>query len=129
MVVFKLLLNRGHVFVFLFVLFFQFLQRSMTVKGLSMTQYPYGIDNKPVSRPCTVAKTENFWLATHENCWLHQKFPKFGFCTNITALRPMEQFSILSARFDSPMAHQNFLLLATAHDCETGLGVSDQREE
>ena len=31
----------------------------------------------------------------------------------------MEQFSILSAKFDWPVARQNFLLLARiAHDCE-----------
>ena len=29
--------------------------------------------------------------------------------------------SILSAKFDCPVAHQKFSLLATAHDCETGL--------
>ena len=36
----------------------------------------------------------------------------------------MEQSSILSAkRFDCPVAHQNLSLLATAHDCETGIST------
>ena len=33
----------------------------------------------------------------------------------------MEQSSILSGKFDCPVARQNLLLLATVHDCETGL--------
>ena len=33
----------------------------------------------------------------------------------------MEQSSILSAKLDCPVAHQNFSLLATVHDGETGL--------
>ena len=33
----------------------------------------------------------------------------------------MEQSSILSAMFDCPVAHQSISLLATVHDCETGL--------
>ena len=33
----------------------------------------------------------------------------------------MEQFSILSAKFDCPVTHQNFSLSATVHDCETSL--------
>ena len=33
----------------------------------------------------------------------------------------MEQSSILSAKFDCPVARQNISFLATAHDCETGL--------
>ena len=32
----------------------------------------------------------------------------------------MEQSSILSAKFDCPVARQNISFLATAHDCETG---------
>ena len=43
----------------------------------------------------------------------------------------MEQSSILSAKFDCPVAHQNCSLLATAHDRETDLEaasrVCDQR--
>ena len=33
----------------------------------------------------------------------------------------MDQSPILSAKFDCPVAHQNASLLATAHDCKTGL--------
>ena len=36
----------------------------------------------------------------------------------------MEQSSILSAKFDCPVARQNLSLLATAHDCETDLDFS-----
>ena len=32
----------------------------------------------------------------------------------------MEQFFILFAEFNCPVARQNILLLPTAHDCETG---------
>ena len=47
-----------------------------------------------------------------------QKLPKFGFLTHTTALhctslhftaRPMEQSSILSAKFNCPVARQNLL--------------------
>ena len=55
------------------------------------------------------------------NGWPQQKLPKFGFHTHTTALWPMEQSSILSAKFDCPGACQNISLLATAHDCETDL--------
>ena len=48
------------------------------------------------------------------NGWLQQKLPKFGFRTHTTALWPMEQSSILSAKFDCPVARQNFSLVATA---------------
>ena len=44
----------------------------------------------------------------------------FGFRTHTTALWLMEQSSILPAKFDCPVARQNFLVYATAHDCETG---------
>ena len=33
----------------------------------------------------------------------------------------MGQSSILYTKFDCPVARQNLSLLATAHDCETGL--------
>ena len=41
--------------------------------------------------------------------------------THTAALWPMERSSILSAKFDCPVACQNFSRVATAHDCETGL--------
>ena len=59
--------------------------------------------------------------AWHTNGWPLQKFSKFGFCTQTTALWPIEQSSILSAKFDCPVAHQNLSLLVTAHGCETDL--------
>ena len=49
--------------------------------------------------------------------------PKFGFRTHTTALWPVEQSSILSAKFDCPVARQNFSLLATAHDWATGIVI------
>ena len=57
----------------------------------------------------------------HTRGWPQQKIQKFGFCIHTTAPCPMEQFFILFAKFDCPVAHQNFPLLATSHDCETGL--------
>ena len=53
--------------------------------------------------------------------WTQQKLPKCGFRTHTTALWPMEQFSILFAKFDCPVARQNCSLFATAHDCESSL--------
>ena len=58
----------------------------------------------------------------HTNDWLQQELPKFGFPTShTTALCPMEQSSILSAKFDCPVACKYFSLLDTAHDYESGL--------
>ena len=50
----------------------------------------------------------------YTNSWLQQKLPKFGFRSHTTALWPVEQSSILSAKFDCPVACQNLSLLATA---------------
>ena len=47
----------------------------------------------------------------HTNSWLQQKLPKFGFRTHTAALWPVEQSSILSDKFDCPVALQNFSLL------------------
>ena len=44
-----------------------------------------------------------------------------GVCTHTTALWPVEQSSILSAKFDCPVALQNFSHISIAisvHDCE-----------
>ena len=81
---------------------------------------------KPVSQSCAVDKSENFGgqldiQTWHINGWPQEKLSKFGFRTHAIALWPMEQSSFLSAKLDCPVAHQNFSLLATAHDCETGL--------
>ena len=40
--------------------------------------------------------------------------------TQLHLIWPMEQSSILSAKFDCPVACLNCSLLASAHDCETG---------
>ena len=73
----------------------------------------------------------------YTNGWPQQKFPQFGFscshnCTVANGavfysgmLVPVRtsfnrKCSILSAKFDCPVAHQNISLSATAHDYETG---------
>ena len=86
----------------------------------------FSLSYKPVSQSCAVAKSEKFWRATGQSNLVYKrvaatKASKFGFLTRTTALWPMEQSSILSAKFDCPVARQNVSLLATAHDCETGL--------
>ena len=82
--------------------------------------------HKPVAQSCAVAVEvkhsggplqNQTWLT---NGWSQKKLSKFNFCTHTTALWPMEQSSILSAKFDCPVARQDFSLLPTAHDCETG---------
>ena len=45
----------------------------------------------------------------HINGWPQQKLPKFGFRTHTTALCPVEQSSILSAKYDCPVVCQKFL--------------------
>ena len=50
-----------------------------------------------------------------------QVLPTLRFRTHTTALWPMQQSSILSAKFDCPVVRQSISLLATAHDCKTGL--------
>ena len=44
------------------------------------------------------------------NGWVHQKLLKFGFRTHTTALRQVQQSSILSLKLDCPAARQNVLL-------------------
>ena len=82
--------------------------------------------NSPFSQSCTVTKSEKFWQATGQsNYWQRQlaatKAPNFGFLTHTTTLWPMEQSAILCAKFDCSVVYQNFSLVATVHDCETGL--------
>ena len=55
------------------------------------------------------------------NSWPQQKLPKFGFGSQTTALWPMYQSCILYAKFDCLVSYRNCSLLATAHDCETGV--------
>ena len=59
--------------------------------------------------------------AWYSNRWPPKKLPSFGSLNHATALWPVEQSSILSAKFDWPVACQKLSLLATAHDCETDL--------
>ena len=84
----------------------------------------------PVWQWCTVATSEKSWWDTgqsqirHTNSWFlaATKAPKvFGFHTHTVALCSVGQSSILSAKFDCPVAQQDFSLLATVHDCETVL--------
>ena len=49
---------------------------------------------------------------TGQNAVVGLQIPNFG--TSVAARR-------LHIKFDCPVAHQNFSLLATAHDCETGV--------
>ena len=63
----------------------------------------------------------------HSVCqvWLSSGLPVFvifSYCAWLWNCL-MEQSSILSAKFDCPVAHQYLSLLATAHDCETGLFI------
>ena len=73
--------------------------------------------NKIVLQSCAAAKSETFWQATGQSNlaykWLAAtKTSKvFGFHI-LTALWPVEQSSILSAKFDCPVAYQNILFLA-----------------
>ena len=57
---------------------------------------------------CAVAKNENFWRATGQSNLAHKLLAvtKLGFRTLTTALSQVEQSSILSAKFDCPVARQ-----------------------
>ena len=57
----------------------------------------------------------------HTNNWPQLNFQNLVFVQHTTALWAAGQPSILSAKFDCPVALQNVSLLATVHDCETGL--------
>ena len=80
-----------------------------------------------LSQSCAVAKSEKLWRAigqsnlVQSNSWLQQNLPKFCFWSLKTAVWPMEQSSILPAKFDCPVACQNFSLIhvASACDCKT----------
>ena len=76
---------------------------------------------KPISQSCAVAKSEKFWWATGQQRHGLQHQKVWFFRTHTTALWPIEQYSTLSAKFDRPVACRSLSLLATAHDCETGL--------
>ena len=55
-----------------------------------------------------MASGQSTW---HINGWTQQKLGKFGFHIHTTALWPVEQASILSAKFDCLVASQYFSLL------------------
>ena len=65
----------------------------------------------------TLSKSERFRWATGQsrqtNGWPQQKLPKFGFRTHTTALWLIDQSSILSDKFDCPLARLDFSLLST----------------
>ena len=104
-----------HSFFLLFMSLYYFCCRVITI-------VPTFFINNPVSQSCAVAKIEPLDNQTWQTNGLPQQtLPKFGFRTCPTALWPMEQSSILSAKFDCPVVCQNFSLLATGHDCNTGL--------
>ena len=76
-----------------------------------------GILKKPVSQSCAVTKSGqilvNHWTINLVYKWLAAtRASKVWFLTHSTALWPVEQSSILSAKFDCPVACQNFSLLA-----------------
>ena len=48
----------------------------------------------------------------HTNDKPQQKLPNFGFCIHATVLWSVGQYFLLSAKFDCPVACQNFSLLA-----------------
>ena len=56
-------------------------------------------------------------MADHNESF--QKNLSFFFFFHTAALSRMDLSSILSAKFDCPVARQNISLLATTHDCET----------
>ena len=56
--------------------------------------------NKPVSKREKILQASHWTNTSHTNSWPQQKLPKFGFGTHTTALWPIEQSSILSAKFD-----------------------------
>ena len=67
-----------------------------------------------------------FWRATGQSNLAYKRLAAtkaskvwFSYWHNCTV--PMEQSSVLSAKFDCTVARQNFLLLASAHDYKTGL--------
>ena len=82
---------------------------------------------KPVSQSCPVAKRGNFWPVTGQLNLAHKQLAVMKASKSLVSVLTQLHFgqwsksSILSAKFDCPVARQNFVLLATAHDCETGL--------
>ena len=72
------------------------------------------------------AESEKIWQATGQSNLAYErlittKASKVCFLYSHSCALANEALFILSAKFDCPVARQNFSLLATAHDCETGL--------
>ena len=71
------------------------------------------------------AESEKIWQATGQSNLAYErliatKASKVWFSYSHSCALANEA-AILTAKFDCPVARQNFSLLATAHDCETGL--------
>ena len=83
--------------------------------------------NKPVSQSYAAAKSEKFWWATGQSNLAYKRLLTttkifqvwLSYSHNCTLANGA--VFILSAKFDCPVASQNFSPLATAHDLETGL--------
>ena len=82
-----------------------------------------GKEEKPVSQPCTVAKSETFWAEgqwgnqTWQTEWKTAPLAIVQLCGYKNPLL----MPCLCAKFDCPVAHQNGPPLATVHGCETAL--------
>ena len=97
--------------------------------GLGLKQRRKATRKSPISQSCTGTKSEKFWWATGQSNLAYKRLAatkpsRVWFSYSTQLLWPMEQSSILSAKFACPVARQNISLLATAHDCETDLSHS-----
>ena len=97
--------------------------------GLGLKQRRKATRELPISQSCTGTKSEKFWWATGQSNLAYKRLAatkpsRVWFSYSTQLLWPMEQSSILSAKFACPVARQNISLLATAHDCETDLSHS-----
>ena len=97
-------------------------------KGLSQFNNQSKNHKKPVSQSCAVTKSEKFWQATGQlNLADRMKNCSTGQIAVVCVRKQtLEDFVVacrLYAKFDCPVARQNFSLLATVqlHDCEIGL--------
>ena len=81
------------------------------VQWLKVTNSGWSLDNQTWQKEWKTAQLAKVQLCEYEN----------------QTLEAFVAASCLSAKFDCPMAHHNFSLLATAHDCETGLVTKSQK--
>ena len=82
--------------------------------------------NKPVLQSCAVAKSENSGgpldNQTWQTAWKTAPLAKVQLCEyENQTLEAFVAASYSYVKYDCPVAQQNSSLLATAHDCETGL--------